>query len=543
MIDKLQEGRASYAKRAWGDAFRSLSLADQASPLGGDDLERLANSAYLIGSDDDFLKALERAHHVYRHAGENARASRCAFWLGLQLSLQGESGRATGWLARAHRLLEKTGRDCVEHGYLLLPVAEQQLAAGDCRAAYVTATDAAQIGDQFTETDLIACARHLQGRTLIGQGQVEQGLALLDEVMVAVTAGELSPLITGLLYCSVIDACQQVYALDRSGQWTSALEQWCAGQPEMVAFTGTCRVHRAEILQLHGAWEDALEEARHACERFAQGIDQHPPAAAFYQQAEVHRLRGEFAAAEDAYRSASRWGCEPHPGLALLRFAQGRTDTAAAAIRRVADDTTHPLRRTRVLPAYIEIMLAAGDVGEAQLALRDLEAVAATFRTPVLCAMAAHARGAVELAEGNPQAAHRSLRAAWQAWEQIEAPYSAARARVLTALACRALGDDEGTALELDAARAVFERLEARPDVARIESLTDPTQPERSDGLTVRELHVLRLVATGMTNKAIATKLFLSEKTVDRHVSNLFTKLDVTSRTAATAYAYEHKLI
>ena len=308
----------------------------------------------------------------------------------------------------------------------------------------------------------------------------------------------------------------------------------------MVAFTGTCRVHRAEILQLHGAWEDALEEARHACERFAQGIDEHPPAAAFYQQAGVHRLRGEFAAAEDAYRSASRWGCEPHPGLALLRFAQGRTDTAAAAIRRC--------RRTRTrFGVRCCLPTSKSCWPTAMSAKRSLPCgISKPLQQPSHAGpvrMAAHARGAVELAEGNPQAAHRSLRAAWQAWEQIEAPYAAARARVLTALACRALGDDEATALELDAARAVFERLQARPDVARIESLTDRTQPERSDDLTVRELHVLRLVATGMTNKAIATKLFLSEKTVDRHVSNLFTKLDVTSRTAATAYAYEHKLI
>ena len=271
LLDELERGRESYGRRAWADAYQSLSRADQAAPLGVEDLELLAMSAYLIGRDDDYLRALDRAHHAHLDAGERLRAVRCAFWLGLRLLFRGETGRATGWLARAQRLLEREERDCVEQGYLLLPVVEQHLAAGDCEAAYATAAGAAEIGERFGEADLIACARHLQGRALMQQGQVEQGLALLDEAMVAVTAGELSPLVTGLIYCSVIEACQQVYALGRAREWTSALAQWCEEQPEMVAFTGICRVHRAEIMQLHGAWQDAIEEARRACERSPGG--------------------------------------------------------------------------------------------------------------------------------------------------------------------------------------------------------------------------------------------------------------------------------
>jgi DNA-binding CsgD family transcriptional regulator len=535
LLDQLKLGREAYRRRAWAAAYQAFLLADRATPLGVEDLELLATSAHLIGRDDEFLRVLDRAHHAHLNAGESVRATRCAFWLGLSLLLRGATGRATGWLARAQRLLKQ--RDCVEQGYLLLPVAEQRLAEGHGDAAYTTASSAALIGDRFSEADLIACARHLQGRALIQQGQV------LDEAMVAVTVGELSPIMTGLVYCSVIEACQQAYALDRACEWTSALAQWCKQQPEMVAFTATCLVHRAEIMQLHGAWSDAIEEARRACTRFALGFDQKPPAAAFYQQAEVHRLRGEFAAAEEAYRSASQGGWEPQPGLALLRMAQGRTDTAALAIRRVLNATTDRLQRTKLLPAYIEITLATGAIQEARDACRALEEIAASFGTNVLSAMAAQARGAVALADGDAQAALGALRHAWQVWQEVEVPYLAARVRVLMGLACRTLGDDDGGGLELDAARTVFDQLGAAPDLARIDALTQRAASGHSKRLTPRELQVLRLVVTGKTNKAIATELFLSVKTVDRHVSNIFTKLNVSSRAAATAYAYEHKLI
>jgi len=542
VVGELERGREYYGRRAWADAYQSLSLADQATALGGEDLELLAMAAYLIGRDDDYLRALERAHHARLAADERLPAVRCAFWLGLRLFFRGEVGGATGWLARAQRLLEHEEHECAEQGYLLLPVVEQQLAAGDCETAYATAASAAEIGERCGDADLIACARHDQGRIRIQQGQVEKGLALLDEVMVAVTAGELSSLVTGLMYCSVIQACQEVYAFGRAREWTAALAQWCEAQPEMVAFTGVCRVHRAEIMQLRGAWQEAIEEAQRARER-SEGVSQQTVAAALYQQAEVHRLRGEFAAAEKAYRSASQSGLEPQPGLALLRLAQGRADAAVAAIRRAVSVTADRLQRTKLLPAHIEIALTVGDVQEARGACHELEEIAASFDTGVLGALAAHARGAVELAEGDASAALGSLRCAFEVWQRVEAPYAAARVRVLVALACRALGDEDGAALELDAARAAFEQLGAAPDVARIDTLARSVPSGRPHGLTRRELQVIRMVAAGKTNKAIAAELFLSERTVDRHVSNIFTKLDVPSRAAATAYAYRHKLI
>jgi DNA-binding CsgD family transcriptional regulator len=486
---------------------------------------------------------LERAHHAYLEAGEPVRAARCAFWVGVNLATRGEMGPASGWLARAQRLVEREGRDCVEQGYLLLPSVLQQAAGGDYEGASATAAKAAEIGERFGEGDLIALAVQEQGNALIKQGLIEEGLGLLDEAMVAVTAGELSPIVTGLIYCSVIDGCQEVYELGRAREWTALLTEWCEQQPDMVAFTGRCLVHRAEIMQLGGAWLDALEEARRAGERLAESTNQLATAQAFYRQGELNRLQGKLAVAEKAYREASRCGWEPQPGLALVRLAQGDGDAAAAAIRRVAGETTERLKRARLLPAYVEIMLAIGDVQGASSACDELEEISAGHESGMLGAIVAHARGAVDLTEGDVRAALVALRRASQAWQQLEAPYEAARARVLIALACRALGDDDAAALELEAAGSIFAELGAAPDLARVESLTRGAPSGDTHGLTARELQVLRLVAAGETNKAIAAELVLSERTVDRHVSNIFNKLSVASRAAATAYAYEHQLV
>jgi DNA-binding CsgD family transcriptional regulator len=541
-MDELERGREAYRRRAWLNAYKSLSLSDQAAPLGPEDLELLATSACLIGHSDDGRRALDRAHHGYLDAGEAIGAVRCAFWLGLGLAQVGEIAHAIGWFGRAQRLLERAEDDCVERGYLLIPVMMQYGDAGDYEAVYATAADLVKIGERLGEPDLIALGLHSQGRALIKQGQVEEGLALLDESMVAVVAGELSsPLLTGLIYCSVIEACQEVYQLRRAQEWTTALTQWCESQPDMV-FTGRCLVHRAEILQLRGSWRDALVEARRAGERFSRTADKPAAAAAFYRQGEVHRLLGEFAAAEDAYRSASQLGWEPQPGLSLLRLAQGRTEVAAAALRRTLGETTDQLERARLLPAYVETMLAAGNAAQARDACSELNEIAESYGRGVLGAMAAHARGAVELIEGDPRAALVALRQACQVWQQVQAPYELARSRMLVGLACRALADDDGAELALAVAHSVFEQLGAAPDLVQLDSLARSTPTENHCGLTPRELQVLRLVAAGDTNKAIAAQLILSDRTVDRHVSNILTKLGVPSRAAATAYAYQHQL-
>jgi DNA-binding CsgD family transcriptional regulator len=542
-IDALESGRESYGRRAWRDAYESLSEADRAAPLGAEDLELLATSAYMVGRDDEYLAILERAHQRYADAGEALRAVRCAFWVGMNLARRGEMGQASGWLGRSQRLLDREQDDCVEHGYMLLPTMFQQEARGDYDAAAATAANAAEIGERFDDSDLFALAVHSHGQLLVKQGRVEAGLRLLDEAMVAVTAGELSPIVGGLVYCGVILGCQEAYEVRRAREWTAALTRWCEQQPDMVAFTGTCMVHRAEILQLHGAWSDALEEARRAGERCVEAENQATAAEAAYRQADVHRLQGELAAAEEAYRKASRGGREPQPGLALLRLAQGDHDAAAAAIRRVMGETTERPKRATLLPAYVEIMLAVGDAEEAGGASRELEEIAALHESDMLAAMAGHARGAVDLAVGDAPAALVALRRAWQLWREIEAPYEGARARVLVGLACRAVGDDDAAAMELDAARGAFAELGAAPDLARVESLLRSAPATDAHGLTPRELEVLRMVAAGQTNKGIAAELVLSERTVDRHVSNIFAKLGVSSRAAATAFAYQHQLL
>jgi DNA-binding CsgD family transcriptional regulator len=541
-IDVLESGRESYARSRWADAYESLSLADRAAPLGAEDLTLLATSAYMLGRDDDFVETLERAHHVHLDAGQTPAAVRCAFWLGINLVTRGQTSRATGWFGRAHRLLEREELDCVERGYLLIPTLLQQAASGDHEAAYATAADTAAIGERFGDADLLALAGHEQGFALFRQGRVEEGLGLVDEAMVAATAGELSPIVTGLVYCSVIAGCQELFELRRAREWTVALTDWCREQPDMVAHTGQCLVHRAEIMQLHGSWQDALQEAQRAGERFAQRQSQVLAAHALYRQGEVHRLRGELADAEAAYRESSRGGWDPQPGLALLRLAQGNADAAAAAIRRVLGETKNPLERAALLPAHVEIMLAVGDTAEASTASQDLEEIAEGRASGVLGAMSAHARGAVSLAAGDAGAASVALRQARQVWQELEAPYETARVRELVGLACRALGDEDSAALELDAARGVFEQLGAAPDLARVDSLLANASGD-THGLTERELEVLRLVAAGKSNREISAALVISEHTVARHVQNIFAKLNVSSRTAASAFAFEHDLV
>ena len=524
--EDVQRGREAFARRAWRDAHAALSAP---GALGGEDLERLATAACMLGDELEYLDVLERAHHAFIAEGEVERAVRCAFWLGLIRTSRGEAGRAGGWLARAQRLLED--RDCAERGYLRLL---ETLHGPDPEAGRAGAAEGAAIGRRFGDADLFALAVHEEGHCLVRLGRIEEGLALLDEAMLTAVAGEVSPIATGLLYCSVIEGCQQLHELRRAQDWTAAMTRWCEQQPDLVMFTGRCLVHRAEIMQVRGAWSEALAEARHAV---ASRADERAAGGAFYRQGELHRLQGDFSAAEQAYRESSRHGLEPQPGLALMRLAQGRGDAAAAAIGRAVGETADPFLRARLLPAQVEIALATGDGETARTAAQELEQLAGARRCALLDAIVAHARGAVTLDAGDARGALTALREAEAAWHELDAPYEAARVRVLVARACAALGDEESASLGVDAARAVFERLGAAPDLAALAAR------DEAHGLSPRELQVLRLVAAGETNKAIAAELVLSERTVERHVSNIFVKLGVSTRAAATAFAYEHGLV
>ncbi|MFC8274130.1 LuxR C-terminal-related transcriptional regulator [Streptomyces sp. NPDC057271] len=543
--DPLTHGREAYERLAWRDAYEQLSAADLLAPLEADDLDRLARAAYLVGSVDAASETWERAHQAFLDRGDVASAVRCAFWLGLTLVLRGEHARGGGWLARAQRVLADAELDCVEQGYLRVPVALRALHGGDPEAARRSCVEITEIADRFDDADLRALGRLGQGQSLVAQGRAAQGLVMLDEAMVAVTTGEVSPLTAGIVYCAVILACRGIYDLRRMQEWTAALSRWCATQQDLQPYRGQCMVHRSEIMQLRGEWADAMDVARQACEHLSALPGDPAMGMALYQRAELLRLRGEFSRAENYYREAAGWGHSAQPGFALLRLAQGRPADAAAAIRRTLVETEGAEERPRVLVGYVEIELAAGSVEDASMAVDELEKIAADFDSPYLRAEAAYAHGSVLLAAGDPEAACIALRRAWVAWHENAAPYETARARVQLARAYRQVRDHDTAEMELEAARQVFERLGAVPALEETRELMGRAGRTVGSpgGLTPREVEVLRLIATGASNREIADSLIISDKTVARHVSNMFTKLGVSSRAAATAYAYEHDLV
>lgn len=538
----LNQGREAIRQRSWSDAFEHLLNADESGALQPEDVEQLATAAYLIGRDAESVDLWIRAHHAFLERGSVEQAVRCAFWLAISLLGKGDAARAAGWIARAQRLLDDGEHDCVEQGYMLLPQAIRCVSSGDPVEGLEIFTRIAEIGERFRDDDLIIFARHGRGRALMRMGQIEDGVILLDEAMAAVEAGDVSPMVAGSIYCSVIEACQEIYDLRRAQEWTAALTRWCEAQPDLVPYRGQCRVRRAEIMQRHGAWPDALNEAEQACALLARPPGVPAAGDAFYQIAEVYRLRGEFGKAEQAYREAGKWSRKARPGFALLRLAQGDADAAAATITRILEDTSKPVSRSEILPAYVEIMLARDDLQAARAAADELKEIADAFESPFIQAVAAHTEGAVLVAQGENQPALGVLRSAWTAFSGLEAPYEAARVRVLLGLACRELGDDDGAELDFEAAREIFDQLGAASDVARIDDLIGRDRTRSAHGLSPREVEVLRLVASGEANKSIAAQLFISERTVERHLSNIFAKLNVSSRTAAAAFAFEHGL-
>lgn len=536
----LDRARRHFAQRRWAEAHGAFSRADHTSRLAGEDLESLATSAFLVGLEDEYVEALERAHLAYLDRGAVAQAVHCAYWIGLHFALRGDTGQANGWVGRGWRLLEGEPETCTEAGYLLIPAAVQQMRAGESEAAYATAGRAISISEQSDDRELAAAGILLQGRALLQQRQLAQGLALLDEAMVCVRTGGVSPISTGRIYCSVIEGCVFAYIWERAAEWTEVLARWCDDQPDMMAFSGACRLHRAEVLELRGAWVEAIREATRAVER---GGSPQVVAAAYCQLGDIHRLRGELDAAERAYVKAGALGHQPQPGLGLLRLAQGRSEAALAALRNAVAVAGQRWERARLLAAHLEALLACGEIDEAGRVCADLEALADGAEADVLRAFALDARGALELAGDRAATALVALGRAAEIWQGMRAPYRAARTRTSMSRAYAALGDGDASALERDAALAAFQELGARLDVERLGAARGTGAAKAALGLSARELEVLRLIAGGETNRSIADMLFISERTVERHVSNIFGKLNVGSRAAATARAYTDKLL
>ena len=542
--DAVTRGRAAFDRKAWSEAYRELALADRQTLLTPEDLESLATAAYLVGEESIASDARARAHAGFVERGDLVRAARSAFWLGYALiSVPAQQAQGNGWLARAKRLLDDAGEERVEYGLLLCTQGYLKIVEGDLTSALGMFEQADRVGTQFADIDVTSLARHAQARVLLRMNRRAEGFALLDEVMLAVTGGEVVPMIAGVIYCSMISACYDVFDVDRAQEWTNALSGWCAAHPDIAPFRGQCLVRRSELMQLHGEWDDAVAEAQRATTLVARAAVETEVGAAHYQEGELYRLRGDLARAEESYRRASQSGRKPYPGLALLRLAQGNVEAAGAAASRMLEETRDARSRARLLGAAVEIMLARHDIASARAAADELSQIARTFESRVLHATAAQACGVVSLAAGESGAALELLRSALTAWQELHAPHEVGRIRELIGRAYRLLGDEEGAQMEFDAAQDTFDRLGAAPDAARVASLVaHPTAPV-SGALTGREVEVLRLVATGKTNRAIALDLSISEKTVARHLSNIFTKLDLPSRSAATAYAYEHKLI
>lgn len=550
MTSSLDRARDAFSRQAWAEAFAALSAAAQAETMDASDYERLAVSAYLVGRDDECVDGWQAAHMAALDAGDPATAARCACWLALCLFLGGHMARAGGWFSRAAEVLGAATPGCAAEGYLLIPQVLGAIDAGQAATGCEMAVEAVAIADRAGDGDLRALAVLSHGQALIGMGEVDAGLQRLDEAMVSVTAGDAGPIATGIAYCAVILECGKVFDVPRASDWTAALARWCETQPDLVPYRGQCLVHRSELQQAVGDWSVAMESIEAACRRLSD--PPHPSLGlAYYQQAELHRLAGAFDEAEAAYRRASRQGRDPMPGLARLQLARGEIEGAAASIRRALRETTGTWDRPPLLWAAVEILRDAGDVAGARAAADELSSVASGTSSELLAAMAAQAAGAVLAAEGNAVGALAELRRSAQKWQSLRMPYEAARTAVLRGLACAALGDSGSAAVELDSARETFAELGATPDVDRVAGLARavgaPTGQSEGDQplrvLSRREGEVLARVAAGRTNREIAAELVISEHTVRRHVENVFAKLGVTTRAAATAYAYEHHLL
>jgi DNA-binding CsgD family transcriptional regulator len=543
----LDVARAAFGRQAWGAARSAYAgaAATGAAPLTLDDLERYAIAAHLVGNDPESRDALASGYREALAREDVTRAVRFAFWLGHGMIFTGELAQASGWWTRARDLLTERGVDCAEWGLVLFAEAVGQLFDGELTRTLSTLEEVEAIGRRFADATVVIGAQYLRGRALIRLGRCREGLACLDVVMVALTTGEMHLLNWGHAYCGLLEACWEVLDLRRAREWTAALTRWCEGQPDLVPYRGPCLTHRVELMRLHGDWEDAVEEAHRACDWLELPASPETPAEAFYQLGEIYRTRGEFDEAEKAYRQSSRWGRSPEPGIAMLWLAQGQTNAATAALRRALDECDdNSGKRAELLAAYVEVLLAKGDLASARESASELMTLAERLDAVFLWALANRTEGSLLLNEGQPRAAVAVLRRSWRGWQQLAAPYEAAKVRVLIARACRDLGDEGSAVMEVDAANWVFEQLGAKFDLICLDREFRADRPVAHAGaLTTREIEVIRLIAAGDTNKAIASALVISEHTVARHVQNMLQKLGCSSRSSLAVFAVEHDLV
>jgi DNA-binding CsgD family transcriptional regulator len=537
-VDDLERARDAVERRSWAEAYSIFT------ELGSPDLtpvewESFADAAWWIGKVDESIAARQKAYTGFAEAGDDRSAGWVAGRLCIEHFLREEPAVGAGWLARAQRHGQALP-DCVEVGFIAMLQGAVAFYGGDIDAAVPLLERGREIGDRFGDRDLLGMTIHLQGLIRIASGRTADGVAMLDEAMTSVVAGELSDYFTGAIYCNVIDACLGIADVRRAAEWSEAAKAWVETIPPESTYPGLCRINRATVASLRGDWPEAEAEAMRA----AQELSYSPSlvAEALYQAGDIRRRLGDLAGAEEAFERAAELGKDPQPGLALLRLAQGRVDAALAALRVARPgDPGNPLARARLLWALVDAALAAGDPEMARSAAAELDAMAEGSDAVVFGASASTVRGSILLAEGDGPGALQILRHACRAWQDLRLPYEGARARVLSGLALRAVGDEDDARLELRGALTVFERLGATADAARTSDLLAGPR-SLPGGLTAREAEVLRLVAAGKTNRDIAVELVISEHTVARHLQNMFVKLDVSSRSGATAFAFEHGL-
>jgi ATP/maltotriose-dependent transcriptional regulator MalT len=537
-MTSIERAREAVAAAAWADAYGAFSAADP-SELSAQDLAGFADAAWWLTKLPESLELRHKAYGAYVAAGDDLGAATVAARLAIEHFLREEPSVGAGFLMRARRHAESTPPG-VEAGYLAMLEALVARFSGDADRAIELADRAIELGRRHGDPDLLAMAIHAKGSALVGAGRVHEGLALLDEAMAAVVGDEVGPYFTGVIYCEVISTCLQLGDIGRAGEWSEAARVWCDNVVPGSPFPPFCRVNRAELARLRGSWSEAEAEARRAIEELI-AIEPGPAASAFSQLGEIRRRVGDLAGAEAAFERAGELGADPQPGLALLRLAQRKVEAARSALRLALSAAHDRPIRVRLLGAQVEAALADGAVDEARAAAEELGAIASSTDLPAFAATAATAAGAVALAEGDAASAIGALRTATATWRRLRLPYETAATRSLLGQALLAGGDDDAAAPELRAALAEFERLGAEPDVARLRAALG-SPPTRPGGLTAREVEVLRLVASGKTNRDIAVELVISEHTVSRHLQNIFGKIGVSSRSAATAYVFEHGL-
>jgi tetratricopeptide (TPR) repeat protein len=463
----VQRAREAAARGDWEEAYDVLVKADAGGLMGPGDLALLGEIAYAAGHLDVTIEAWERAHALCARAGDSVAAAGAAVRVAMHLLLDTAlMAPVRGWLARAERLLEGQP-ETAAHAWLAVVRTYERMLTGDVEGARQWSERAIQVG---SGRDAAACAvgRVAAARLRILDGDVEEGLALLDEVGGAAVSGDLDPLSTGLVYCELVCALQGLAQYDAAEEWTEAMERWCRTNA-IGSLHGRCRVHRAEILRLRGACDEAERQAMVACEELRPYLRREMG----WPLSELGRIRlrkGDIDGAEEALLAAHRVGWDPQPGLALVRLARGESAAAAAAIRdalerpsRVPSKELPPdtdLRRAPLLDAQVEIEIADGDLGRARAAADELERVAARFQSKALVAGATLARGRVRLAEGRAAEAGRCCSEAARLWNEIAAPYEAALARMVLAESLRAGGREDDAVLELQAARTILERIE-----------------------------------------------------------------------------------